>query len=112
MSVGVVVAPHQCGRGRIVKGPRACFTCQFFTVSTVSRVQYYLGATRGSNQNFYWTTGSKVAGKTDAEHDWNDYEPNDSNGIEDCITMWSSTTGWNDIRCDFMAKYVACERIP
>jgi Lectin C-type domain len=49
--------------------------------------------------SFVWVTGEPVT-----YTNWNSGEPNNSNGIEDCVEIYGSHGGWNDLPCDGQAN--------
>ncbi|XP_072020262.1 macrophage mannose receptor 1-like [Amphiura filiformis] len=50
---------------------------------------------------FEWTDGSPV------DHtSWEEGEPNDYDSGEDCVEMFFSTRGWNDMACDYYRSWV------
>lgn len=68
----------------------------------------WLGADDLSEEGtFRWSDGTKVV---DGYQQWQDGEPNDYFGGEDCTEMYDSGT-WNDLPCDYGLPSV-CEAIP
>ncbi|XP_053398682.1 uncharacterized protein LOC128556876 isoform X2 [Mercenaria mercenaria] len=49
---------------------------------------------RASENGYVWTDGSAVN-----VLNWNVKQPDNYNGFEDCVEMWSSTSKWNDAAC-------------
>ena len=55
---------------------------------------------------FVWPDGSAPTFTA-----WNEGEPNDAGGLEDCAEMSLATGGWNDVPCSDVRAYV-CESAP
>lgn len=55
---------------------------------------------------FVWPDGSAPTFTS-----WNDGEPNDAGGLEDCAEISLDTGGWNDVPCSDLRAYV-CEAAP
>ena len=64
---------------------------------------------------FYWVNGSELRGKYSA---WNDGEPNNSGGVENCAYMKGyrniNKGKWNDCRCELeahpLSPSVVCQK--
>ena len=65
----------------------------------------WIGLTRGPDNHFYWTDGSRP-GYTN----WKIGQPNNWKGEEDCGFILSNREKWNDVKCysDLIPVFV-CE---
>ena len=50
---------------------------------------------------YLWTDNSAVN-----VLNWNDKQPDNYNGAEDCVEMWSSTAKWNDAMCSSRNNWI------
>jgi hypothetical protein len=56
---------------------------------------------------FVWPDGTPAT-----YTNWNEGEPNDAGGIEDCVEIGSATGGWNDVPCDTLKTYICGASAP
>ena len=65
--------------------------------NTVGARHGWIGLYREADNKFYWLDGRPAKGNYQK---WNDGEPNDSEGVEDCGHLIRGYNGtWNDLSC-------------
>jgi hypothetical protein len=56
----------------------------------------------------FWAGGENGSAQNGLFANWNDGEPNNSGGNEDCVEMMASSGLWNDQRC-YVSRSYLCE---
>ena len=68
----------------------------------------WIGLKRKADKNFYWLDNTAVQGNYQR---WNDGEPNNAGGKEDCGHMLTNNKGsWNDITCSASGLVALCQK--
>ncbi|CAH1775812.1 unnamed protein product [Owenia fusiformis] len=82
---------------------------QTFVFENLPRTQendFWIGLEANIDQGYTWTDGSPVLFTN-----WNDGEPNNHNGIEDCVEMLKDGVGkWNDNFCNERRNWICKAR--
>ena len=60
------------------------------------------------DQEHVWRWSSGAPDSVNGYTNWNDREPNDNSGIENCVEIYSATGQWNDLPCRHRHPYI-CE---
>ena len=78
-------------------------------VDDTGNKKYWLGLTDAAIEGQYvWPSTGSLAGYTN----WNNGEPNNANGNEDCVGMDAASNfrRWNDDNCAATTRYALCQR--
>ena len=69
---------------------------------------FWLGATDfKSTKPFTWNHSGQLVNRSNVFSDWYGSEPNNGNGIEDCMEIWDGGNyQWNDRRCNDSLGFV------
>lgn len=71
--------------------------------SDSSQAPFWTGVYRDANDNGKWLDKE---GNAPQYFNWNENEPNDVNGMEDCVEINPETMKWNDVNCADQVAYV------
>ena len=86
---------------------------QIKNVQGISNRGVWIDAERQADGKFVWGDGTPLEGHYT---NWDDGEPNDQRGNEDCVHMYGQNGGhesfWNDVPCDFFLPGggILCQR--
>ncbi|XP_066513096.1 macrophage mannose receptor 1-like [Hoplias malabaricus] len=67
----------------------------------------WIGLNRGGTGRWLWSLADGGLYSEGAEYrNWCSGQPDNSGGIEYCVTMWTNPGKWNDDRCDYLHPFV------
>ncbi|KAM8913238.1 uncharacterized protein AB9W97_008515 isoform 1-T1 [Spinachia spinachia] len=81
-----------------------------YPLSSPATFGFWMGLTDvEEEESWKWLDGTRLT-----EGYWNDGEPNNSGGNEDCVATYPRTNpfkSWNDVPCNYQLKWI-CQRTP